>query len=70
MHALRVRLQDSEPWSAPRFYRSKRERDKEEQKLRILLGVRTHAWTETKREQEERLQREAEEDVMSGKTHL
>lgn len=52
VYVLRVRLDDSQPWSEPAYYATRKERDKEAAMNRIISGIRTHSY------EEKRLRRE------------
>lgn len=44
VYALRVRRADSEPWSEPGYYRSRKERERDASMNRIYGGIRTHSY--------------------------
>lgn len=46
VYCLRLRLDDSEPWSDPYYYRTKARRDKIGAMNRIIGGIRTHSYQE------------------------
>lgn len=46
VYVLRVRRNDSEPWSQPSYYRSRKERDADARMNRIIGGIRTHSYEE------------------------
>jgi hypothetical protein len=48
VYALRVRADDSEPWSEPEYYRTRTEHDETERVNRCLGGIRTHSYQERK----------------------
>lgn len=48
VYCLRVRMDDSAPWSDPEYYRTRRERDRVAATNRILGGIRTHSFEERK----------------------
>lgn len=54
LHVLRIRRDDDSPWSEPEYFDSKRERDKVAAFNRVLGGIRTHSYQESKAEAEAR----------------
>ena len=52
IYVLKVRQDDSSPWSEPTYYRTKKERDDTERLNRILGGIRTHSYNEKKTPEE------------------
>ena len=45
-YALRVRMSDTETWSEPTLYATRRDRDNAERLNRCLGGIRTHSYEE------------------------
>ena len=48
IYVLRIRADESEPWSEPEYYRRRKERDRIASMNRILGGIRTHSYEEKK----------------------
>lgn len=48
IYALRVRNSDSDEWSNPQWYKTKKQRDKVGSLNRIVGGIRTHSYQERK----------------------
>lgn len=48
VYVLRIRLDESQPWSKPEYYRSRKVRDETERINRIIGGIRTHSYEEKK----------------------
>lgn len=48
VYCLRIRRSDSEPWSEPAYFRTSAERNNAERVNRIIGGVRTHSYEESK----------------------
>lgn len=55
---LRTRLNDEDEWSEPQAFRTRRERDKAGSFARIIGGIRTHSYEETRAEVLERIAEE------------
>lgn len=51
---LRIRLDDQSEWGPPEAYRTRKSRDKVAAFNRIIGGLRTHSWTESKGERQRR----------------
>lgn len=45
-YGLRLRMADNRPWGPWNWYSSKRDRDDDERRNRILAGMRTHTTEE------------------------
>lgn len=52
VYCLKVRNDESEPWSEPGYYRRRKERDESAMFNRCLGGIRTHSYEEKKTEDE------------------
>lgn len=48
VYVLRVRPDDSLPWSEPEYYQTRKERDRVAAMNRVLGGIRTHSYNEKK----------------------
>jgi len=54
VYGLRIRHDDSHPWSEADYFLSRKERDDCEKVNRCLGGIRTHSFKEQKTEEEVR----------------
>lgn len=52
VYVLRVRADESQPWSEPEYYRTRKERNEVERMNRCLGGIRTHSYEEKKTPEE------------------
>jgi hypothetical protein len=52
VYVLRIRADESEPWGAPEYYRTRKERDRVAAENRVLGGIRTHSYEEKKTPEE------------------
>lgn len=52
VYCLRIRYSDSDPWSEPDYYRTRKERNDTERINRCLGGIRTHSYEEKKTKEE------------------
>lgn len=59
IYFLRTRFDDSEPWSEPEPFRSRKARDNAASQARIIGGIRTHSY-------EERMKKEAAEELLAN----
>lgn len=57
-YCLRTRINDSEEWSAPEYFRTRKQRDSAASVCRIVGGFRTHSY-------EEKVKAEAIEEPLS-----
>lgn len=48
VYAIKVREDESQPWSEPAYYRKRKERDEDERINRCLGAMRTHSYQEKK----------------------
>jgi hypothetical protein len=47
VYCLRIRPDETHPWSEPEYYRTRKERDNIAATNRCLAGIRTHSYEET-----------------------
>lgn len=52
VYVLRVREDESQPWSEPEYYRTRKQRDETAMYNRCLAGIRTHSYEEKKTPEE------------------
>jgi hypothetical protein len=52
VYVLRVRADESEPWSEPQYYLKRKDRDDDERVNRCLGGIRTRSYSEKKTPEE------------------
>lgn len=52
VYALRIRMDDKDPWSEPDYFRTRKQRDRAASTNRIIGGIRTHSYEEKKTPEE------------------
>lgn len=67
---LAIQFRRCQRWQTMCPYASRRVRDEAEQNLLRLPGLKVRTWRETSEEQDAREQRQAEDALTSGETHL